>query len=195
MQGKKIKDKNPLRCRGLKSRRSDDPKTRTTSHRGGDQKTAHYKECCMARMIAFMATWTTYGTWLQGKKQGYVKDGITLDAKPELEKLNKALLKNDSVKLTKSIRPIVENAILHEAQKIGHKVYAVAVCSNHIHILLSTIGKNPGYSVGRLKIAGTKALKEYGFDGRIWTKGFYTGYCYNEKGLQQKIDYIGKHKE
>ncbi len=29
----------------------------------------------MPRMIGFMATWTTYGTWLQGNKRGYVNIG------------------------------------------------------------------------------------------------------------------------
>jgi len=29
----------------------------------------------MARMIGYMLTRTTYGTWLQGDKRGYVKDG------------------------------------------------------------------------------------------------------------------------
>jgi len=28
----------------------------------------------MARMIGYMLTWTTYRTWLQGDKRGYVKD-------------------------------------------------------------------------------------------------------------------------
>ena len=29
----------------------------------------------MARMIGYILTWTTYDTWLQGNKRGYVKDG------------------------------------------------------------------------------------------------------------------------
>jgi REP element-mobilizing transposase RayT len=147
----------------------------------------------VARMIAFMATWTTYGTWLKGNKKGYVENGITKVANPELEKSNQALLKKDAVKFPKSIRPIVKNTILQKAQELGHKVYAVVVYSNHIHIVLSTIGKNPGYSVGRLKIAVTSIMRECGFDGKIWTKGFYAGYCYNEKDLQKRIDYIQKH--
>ena len=28
-------------------------------------------------MIAYMLTWTTYGTWLQGDERGYGKDGET----------------------------------------------------------------------------------------------------------------------
>ena len=47
----------------------------------------------MTKMVGFMATWTTYGTWLQGDKRGYVKKGITLGSNAQLEKSNKQLLK------------------------------------------------------------------------------------------------------
>lgn len=149
----------------------------------------------MARMIAFMTTWTTYGTWLQGNKKRYVKNGVTLDANPGLEKSNKTSLKQDAVRFSKAIRPLVKNAILQKAQEIGHKVHAVVVYSNHVHVVLSAIGRNPGYSIGRLKTAVTSILREYGFDGKVWTKGFHTGYCYNEKELQQRIDYINRHEK
>ena len=69
----------------------------------------------MARMIGFMAKWTTYGTWLQGSKKGYVKNGIALKANPELEKSNKESLKHDEIIIPKNLRIIVKNAILKEA--------------------------------------------------------------------------------
>ena len=48
----------------------------------------------MAGMIGFMATWTTYGTWLQGHKKGYVKNGKILEANPELEQLKQEFENN-----------------------------------------------------------------------------------------------------
>jgi len=149
----------------------------------------------MARMIGFMATWTTYGSWLQGDAKGYVKDGAILDSNPNLEKSNKTSLKQKSVRLPKSIRPVVKKAILKEAKEIGHVVHALVVYSNHVHIVLSAIGKPTGYSVGRLKLAATAALGKHGFDGKVWTKGFNKGYCYTEKELQCKVDYVNRHKE
>jgi len=80
----------------------------------------------MARMIGFMATWTTYGTWLQGNKKGYVKNGTTLEADVELEKSNQELLKHDKIKIPKSLREIVKNAILKEAEENQSK----SVCDN-----------------------------------------------------------------
>jgi len=147
----------------------------------------------MARMIGFMATWTTYGTWLQGDKKGYVKNGTILKANPELEKTNKELLKHNKIKIPKSLRKTVKDAILNEAEEIGQKVYAIAVCSNHVHIVVESIGKRCGYSVGRFKKAATKALREYGFENKVWTTGFDKRYCYNQQELEKKIEYVQQH--
>jgi REP element-mobilizing transposase RayT len=149
----------------------------------------------MARMIAFMATWTTYGTWLQGSKKGYVKNGITYDANPELEKSNEASLKHDKITIPKGLRSIVKNVIIKEAEEIGQKVYAITVCSNHVHIVVESIGKSCGYSVGRFKKAATNGLREYGFNDKVWTKGFDKRYCYNEQELEKKIKYVQQHED
>lgn len=147
----------------------------------------------MAKIIGFMATWTTYGTWLQGDKRGYVKNGITLEANAQLEKTNKKLLKHDKIIIPKNLRTIVENAILKEAKAIGQQVYAIAVCSNHVHIVVESTDKRCGYSVGRFKRAATKALREYGFAYKVWTKGYDKRYCYNQNDLETRIEYVQSH--
>jgi REP element-mobilizing transposase RayT len=148
----------------------------------------------MAKMIGFMATWTTYGTWLQGDKRGYVKNGITLWANVQLEKSNEELLKHDKVMIPESLRKTVENAILKEAEQIGEKVYAIAVCSNHVHIVAESTDERCWYLVGRFKRSATIALREYGFAGRIWTKGYDKRYCYNQHELETRIKYVQRHK-
>jgi REP element-mobilizing transposase RayT len=149
----------------------------------------------MARMIGFMATWTTYGSWLQGNKKGYVKNGTILPANAELEKSNKELLKHGEINIPKSLRTIVKNAILKEAEEIGQKVYAIVVCSTHVHIVIESIGKRCGYSVGRFKKAATKELRKYGYNDTVWTKGFDKRYCYNEQELENKIKYVRRHQD
>jgi len=149
----------------------------------------------MARMIGFMATWTTYGTWLQGNEKGYVNDGITLGEDCKLERANKELLKHDKIKIPKGLRETVKNAILKEAEEINQKVYAIAVCSNHVHIVVESIGKRCGYSVGRFKKAATRALRKFGFENMVWTKGFDKRYCYHHRELEIKIKYVQRHKE
>jgi REP element-mobilizing transposase RayT len=149
----------------------------------------------MARMIGFLATWTTYGTWLQGDRRGYVKKGITFEANAELEKSNKELLKHNKVIIPKSLRKTVQNAILKEANEIGQKVYAITVCSNHVHIVVESIGKSCGYSVGRFKRSATRALRKFGFVSSVWTKGFNKRYCYHQHELETKIKYVQRHGE
>lgn len=146
-------------------------------------------------MIGFMATWTTYGTWLQGDKRGYVKNGVTLEENADLEKSNRELLKHNKIKITKGLRKIVRGVILKEAEEIGQKVRAIAVCSNHVHIVVESIGKSCGYSVGRFKKAATKALRGFGFSNLVWTKGFDKRYCYNHHELETKIKYVQRHEE
>jgi len=148
----------------------------------------------MAGMIGFMATWTTYGTWLQGDRRGYVKNGITLGTNAQLEKSNEELLKHDKILIPKSLRKTVKNAILKEAEESGKKVYAIAICSNHVHIVVESTDDRCGYSVGRFKKAATKALREYGFTNKVWTKGFDKRYCYNQHELETRIKYVQRHK-
>jgi REP element-mobilizing transposase RayT len=148
----------------------------------------------MAKMIGFMATWTTYGTWLQGDERGYVKNGITLGANAQLEKTNRQLLKHNKIVIPKNLRKMVENAILEETEQIGQKVYAIAVCSNHVHIVIEGTDYRCGYSVGRIKRAATKALRKYGFVDKVWTKGYDKRYCYNQNDLETRIKYVQRHK-
>jgi len=37
------------------------------------------------KIIGYMITWTTYGSWLQGGKRGYVKNGKILPANDKLK--------------------------------------------------------------------------------------------------------------
>ena len=142
-----------------------------------------------------MATWTTYGTWLQGDKKGYVKNGVILEANPELEESNKELLKHNKIKIPKRFRELIKDAILKESEEIGQKIFAITVCSNHIHIVVEGIGKSCGYSVGRFKKAATKVLRKYGFNDKVWTKGFDKRYCYDEQELKKKIKYVLSHEK
>ena len=148
----------------------------------------------MAKMIGFMATWTTYGTWFQGDRRGYVKNGITLGANAQLEKSNEELLKHDKILIPKTLRKTVENAILKEAKAIGQQVYAIAICSNHVHIVVESTDDKCGYSVGRFKRAATKALRKYGFVDKVWTKGYDKRYCYSQNDLETRIKYVQRHK-
>lgn len=147
----------------------------------------------MGKTLGYMVTWTTYGIWLQGDGRGYVKNGKVLGENKGLEHANKEMLKGDKFKLTKGQRKIVESAIFIEAERIGEKILAIAVCSNHIHVVISEGGDSVDKVVSRFKNAGYYALKENGFGGKVWTAGYDKRFCFDEKMLRDRITYVERH--
>lgn len=142
-----------------------------------------------------MITWTTYGTWLQGDKRGYVKKGEILPASPELSDSNKQNLTKNPVKLSKAHREIVTKAILKKAEQLKHKIYALAVSYNHVHIVTDITPESIGTIVKYYKMAGQVALRKHDITGRLWTKGFDKRYCFDKKTLKSRIDYVNSHNK
>jgi REP element-mobilizing transposase RayT len=140
-----------------------------------------------------MVTFTTYGTYLQGSKRGYVKDGEIRGESEKLRKANKEAQKDRRFILTEENYEPVRQAILEEAVILGQKVYAIAISTTHIHIVVSAIDELIETAVARYKRAATKALREIGFEGKVWTKGFDKRFCFNEGELKTRIEYVNKH--
>jgi REP element-mobilizing transposase RayT len=148
------------------------------------------------KLIAYMATWTTFGNWLQGDERRYVKDGQILDPNPSLKQSNLSSIKQKIIKLTPFQKNITEIAILQEAKRINHKIYALAVCSNHIHLLADASTESIEKAVHRYKYSATAALRNQGvLHEKIWAKGFDKRFCYTENEIEQKIKYIQNHNE
>ena len=72
----------------------------------------------MGETYGYMVTWTTYGTWLQGDKRGFVKKGRVLGKSKGLQQANDRRQTADVVKVKKSEREVVKKAILEEAARI-----------------------------------------------------------------------------
>lgn len=115
-----------------------------------------------------MITWTTYGSWLQGDKRGYVKDSRILVKNESLRKGNIKRLKADPVELNHREREIVYEAIVDSAKILGQKIHAIVVCSNHVHIVAQRTSESIEMVVSRYKNAARLALQANGFVGRVW---------------------------
>lgn len=146
------------------------------------------------RLVGYMITWTTYGTWLQGDKRGYVKDGIILPASDKLKSANQKQQKFQTVKLNSSQKHIVREAILQEAQKKRQEIPAIAVCSNHVHIVAKVSVESIERVVHRYKRLATFVLRKAGLDGKIWSTGFDKRFCFTDKDLEQKVKYVNGHE-
>lgn len=140
-----------------------------------------------------MVTWTTYGTWLQGDRRGYVKNGKTLAQNNKLKSANQRQQKYPTVKLNSEEKQIVENAITEEARRINHKILAIVVCSNHVHVVAGVSGESIEQAVHRYKYSATLALRKSVSQGKIWSKGFDKRFCFTNEELENKVGYVRSH--
>ena len=102
-----------------------------------------------------MLTWTTYGSWLQGDERGWVKNGKILEPDSRRYLTNKQKIKSAPVKLKESQRRLVKEIISSESKKINHRIYARAVCSNHVHIVAGSCSESISRIVQRYKRVST----------------------------------------
>jgi len=144
-------------------------------------------------MVGYMVTWTTYGTWLPGGKRGYVKRGKVLPGDPKINQASLRLQISTTIILNSKQKTIIRNAILQEAEKIGQKIEALAVCTNHIHLVARPCEESIESIVSRYKNISMFALRKHGRTGRLWTRCFDKRFCFNEKSLNQRIEYVTRH--
>jgi hypothetical protein len=145
------------------------------------------------KLVGYMLTWTTYGTWLQGNKKGYVKEGKILEPSEALEKDNLSRLKCSPVRLNHRQKMIVETAIKKKALELNQKILAIIVYSNHVHVVVEKDLLSIEETVSYYKNAARVALRNVGFNTRLWSRGFDKQFCYNQKELEQKIAYVKRH--
>ena len=110
-----------------------------------------------------------------------------------IEKVNRELQKYDSIILTKSEKETILKAILDEAQILGHKIHAIAVCTNHVHLVAETGKISIEEAVSRYKNMATSSVRKFGRPGRLWTKGFDKRFCFTPDQLAARIKYVEKH--
>ena len=149
----------------------------------------------MAKMLGYLVTWTTYGTWLPGDDRGYVVHGSILGNNEGLRQANMKRLKSKIINLSPLERQTVREAILSKAEGLKQKIYAIIVCSNHVHIVVQRTSESIEMVVSYYKNAARLALRANGFGGRLWTRGFDKRFCYDHSQLKGRIEYLQGHPE
>jgi len=147
----------------------------------------------MSKIVGYMVTWTTYGSWLRGDERGFVANGQILPGSPEVLQADRNRQKSPSVRLNAREIRLVRQAIFSEEERIGREVEALVVCTNHVHLVSRPHSESVEELVGRYKSLTTRALWQYGRQGRIWTKGYDKRFCFSEEELEQRIGYVNKH--
>jgi REP element-mobilizing transposase RayT len=130
---------------------------------------------------------------LQGEKKGFVKDGEVHGENIALKKSNTENMKQPPVRLGAREKEIVREAIIEAAKRFKQKIPAIAVYSNHVHIVCEYVDIPIDFVAGYYKNAGRVALRKRGFTGRVWTNGYDKRFCFNETELKARIKYVNKH--
>lgn len=144
-------------------------------------------------MIAYMLTWTTYGTWLQGDERGYCKDGKTLAPNPGLYNANCNALRHQPFYLSNEQRDAAKAAIQAEALRIGQHICAVTVQSDHVYSILAKTQDTIESAVHRYKRTATYVLRKEGVRGNVWTRKYDKRFCFDQRQLNARIEYVLKH--
>jgi len=142
-----------------------------------------------------MITWTTYGTWLQGDKRGFVKNGETLGENIAIKRDCEKKMTGQAVRLRHREKTIVRDAILEASKRFKQRILTIAVYSNHVHIVCEYVDVPVSVIVGYYKNAGRVALRENGLDGRIWTRGYDKRFCFDGNSLAERIKYVNEHNK
>jgi len=145
-------------------------------------------------MIGYMVTWTTYGSWLPGDERGYVKNGKTLAGDSRILKASQERQKSAIVKLDSRQKAYVRRAILNEAERIGQTIEALAVCTSHVHLVARPSRESIEAAVSRYKNVARFALRKQSNLGRLWTRGFDKRFCFDQKSLKHRIEYVKRHE-
>ena len=82
----------------------------------------------------------------------------------------------------------------HSSEK-GHKIFAMAVTKNHVHLLIKEHSEGPGRLSARYKNNARKGLGKKFAGKPVWTKGFDSRFCNSAEQLSSMIKYIKGHKK
>ena len=145
--------------------------------------------------MAYLITWTTYGTWLPGDQRGWVdrrKYGVQ-NGEEKLEKYARNIMQENSVVLNREERKETKEAIETTCNYKEWRIHALGVQSNHIHVVISTNGENPLQIRKTLKGYSTRTLKKIArFSERkfFWTKGGDIKRLNSKTAVNAAIDYV-----
>ena len=154
--------------------------------------------------IAYFLTWHTYGTWLHGRAEGSVDkrhnapntDRLPPDSLREFR--NRKRMKHEVFVLDAAARGVVDRVIREHCALRNWKVHALAVQSNHVHVVVSAPGVRPEQVVGQLKQWGTRRLREQGCaatDQPVWVALASTQPLFTDAELSAAIRYTLESQE
>ena len=148
--------------------------------------------------LAYLITYTCYGTRLHGDERGSVDRRHThpgapnLPADKERQRKARARMLQPSYKMDPARRNLVLEAILEACQYHSWTPYAVHVRTNHVHCVVHALSI-PERVMNTFKARSSSKLNKAGLDPvgrRRWTRHGSTPYLWKEEAVEAAIHYV-----
>ena len=148
--------------------------------------------------LAYLITFTTYGTWLHGRDPGSVDrehnvpGTPVLATDPALEAANRQRLRQEPYQLDEARRTVVLRTIREVAAHRRWQLWAVHVRTNHVHIVV-TAARKPEKVMADFKAWASRRLREAcgeSADRDRWTQHGSTRYLNTQASLDAAVAYV-----
>jgi len=152
--------------------------------------------------LAYLITWTVYGTWLPGDPRESVNSENRRGAPFETPNAARVAHHRDALEakprlLRAGDRKVVSSTIEEVCAVRGWSIHATSVRSNHAHVVLSC-EVAPEKAMVDLKAWATRRLREHDperFAGRVLTKHGSTRYLFYRWAVEKAIEYVLLHQD
>ena len=147
--------------------------------------------------LAYLITFTCYGTWLHGDLRGSVDlkhnqfGEAFLEEDAQREQCEFKQMKHLPVYLSPEQRDRIAKSIVHVCESRSWKLWEVNVRTNHVHVVLSS-GELPKAILRALKSRSTIDMKHSGlfFQEKLWTRGGSGRFLWEEESVEAACRYV-----
>lgn len=148
--------------------------------------------------LAYLITWTTYGTWLHGDGRGSVDDAHNKFGKPRAAPdparlaAQRGALAGEPFTLTAASRRVVQDTIRRHCAVRKWMLLELNVRTNHVHAVVSA-PVDPDRVLSQFKSWWTRLLRENGLAGprqSVWTEGGSTRYLWDDASVARAREYV-----
>lgn len=183
-------EQSPERKRRVSSTEGVRKRSKTLAHAAGSDSASV--------PLAYLITFTTYGTWLHGDERGSVDRSHNTYGTPYLAadqrrlRYDKSARKGKEVTLNADRRDVVRRTIVEVCSHRGWTLHELNVRTNHVHAVVSAPCK-PERVMNDFKSWATRRLREraLGHAGRSqWTEHGSTRYLWKPDDLASACRYV-----
>lgn len=153
----------------------------------------------MGQPIAYLITFTTYGTRLHGDDRGTVDDPHNQYGEPfrptdtTLQKHREELLQHAPTLISPRMRRSIRLTIAEVCSTRGWHRHALNIRTNHVHTVVAFADAKATKVMGDLKAYSTRNLradKLIGQEEKVWTAGGSCRPIFDEDSLWRAVDYV-----